>query len=410
MKKLFTLIYLITAFSAKADSWTQKATFAGPNRIGCFSFSIGTKGYFGCGYDTTWGVTQKFWEYNQQTNSWTQKADYPDSARIYATGFSIANYGYAGIGVSPAGGWMTDFWKYDPGANTWSSIDSFPGGGRSEACSFVINNKAYVGTGTGSVAPYIFNDLWEYDPLTNAWTSKASFPGLPRTKAIGFADVNYGYIVTGSASGIYFSDMYQYNPVTDSWIPKTNFTGDPRAGAAGFSLYNKLYLGTGLNHSATGTSYASNDWWQYNPDSNQWKQIIIFPSYPRYETGYFTINNKGYVGTGVKINVQYSDFWEYTPNAPNAIDEGASAPGGLQFTITPNPVKEMLIINYPFLENKNSAIVIKDLRGKIVYSLPQETRITNHETKINISGLSQGIYLVELSGEKEKTVKKFMKE
>jgi N-acetylneuraminic acid mutarotase len=410
MKKLFTLLSLSLSLSfslVKADFWTQKASFPGTNRIGCFSFTIGSKGYWGCGYDTNWTPTRTFWEYDKQFNTWTQKATFPDSARVYATGFSILNKGYAGLGVSPAMGWMEDFWEYDPATNAWSPIADFGGGQRSEACSFVVNNKAYVGTGTGVVAPYTFNDLWEYDPLTNIWTPKASLPGAARIKALGFTAGAYGYIVTGYAATNYFSDLWEYNPVTDSWLQKMNFTGDPRGGAAGVTLYNKIYLGTGNNQPATGSAYASKDWWKYDPLLNQWTPKNSFAGAPRYETGYFAIDNKGFVGIGVKANIQYSDFWEYTGD-PLGVEQIPI--NNLQFTISPNPANEFIVIRYALAEKENIEICITNARGEKVYLQKPGSRFPAPETKINISKFSQGIYFVDLSNGVEKAVKKFLKE
>ncbi|HKR04953.1 MAG TPA: T9SS type A sorting domain-containing protein [Bacteroidia bacterium] len=414
MKKLFILTLLSFTMSfAKADSWTQKATFPGSNRIGCFSFSMGTKGYFGCGYDNNWTTTRIFWEYDQLSNSWTQKADFPDSARVYATGFSIAGNGYAGLGVSPVLGWMQDFWKYDPAINAWSPVDSFPAGGRAEACSFVINNKAYVGTGSGNIAPYIFNDLWEYDPSTNAWTAKASFPGQARIKAMGVSTGSYGYIVTGFASTTYFSDVWQYNPVTNAWIQKANFTGDPRGGAAGFSLLGELYVGTGNNKPSVGSLYPSKDWWRYNQVINQWTQKNSFFGAPRYETGFFAINNKGYVGIGVNANVQYSDFWEYTPDAPSGINvfDPDSYRDGLEFEVYPNPAKESLFISYSLTEKENLEMIIRDIHGKKVCLTQSPIYNTQSKVfKVSLKELGCGIYLVELTNGKERAMKKFVRE
>jgi N-acetylneuraminic acid mutarotase len=406
MKKLFILLTLSLSLSlVKADFWTQRASFPGTNRDGCFSFSIGNKGYIGCGYDTNWTCTRKFWEYDKATNSWSQKADYPDSARIYAIGFTIGNFGYAGTGVSPAGGWFDDFWKYDPLTNTWTQIAAFGGGPRSEACAFVINNKGYVGTGTGTVSPYVFDDLWQYDPVSNVWTSKAFLPGFPRVKAMGFASGNFGYIATGYNVSTYYSDLWQYNSVTDTWLPKTSFPADPRGGTAGFSLNGELFFGTGNNQPISGGLYASKDWWVYNINLNQWAPKASFSGSSRYETGFFTIGPSGYVGLGLNANVMYNDFWQYTPDIPSGINELPVS--DLRFTVSPNPAKDVLVIESA---NKNLEITFRDVSGKIIYSHQPETKNQKPETTINVSSFPQGLYFVELSDGKTQSVEKFVKE
>jgi N-acetylneuraminic acid mutarotase len=414
MKKLFILLITyhlsLIAYHSKADYWTQKANFPGTNRFGCFSFSIGSKGYIGCGYDSNWAVTQTFWEYDQQSNSWTQKADFDSSARVYATGFSIGNMGYAGLGVSPASGWMQDFHQYNPATNTWSLIADYGGGQRSEACSFVINGKAYVGTGTGTVAPWTFNDLWEYDPITNAWTVKSPYPGTARIKALGFAAGPYGYIVTGYSGSAYFSDIWEYNPVTDSWLQKTNFTFDPRGGSAGFTLFNKIYLGTGINHPSTGSNYPSKDWQKYDPVLNQWTQKNSLIGYPRSESSYFAINNEGYLGIGLNGNFLYSDFWQYTGDPLSIEEDGAE---NVLYNIYPNPAEDYIIISSETGVKEKINITITNTEGKKIFT-QQLTTMPGHpgsyRETIDISHYSQGIYFVELKTSTEKAVKKFVKE
>jgi N-acetylneuraminic acid mutarotase len=77
--------------------WTQKADFAGGNRIFAIGFSIGNKGYIGTGGDG-YSFYKDFWEYNPAVNSWTKKADVPYGIRIGAIGFSIGTKGYIGAG------------------------------------------------------------------------------------------------------------------------------------------------------------------------------------------------------------------------------------------------------------------------------------------------------------------------
>lgn len=40
MKKLFALLYIVLAFSAKGDYWTQKADFGGIKRAGALHFQL----------------------------------------------------------------------------------------------------------------------------------------------------------------------------------------------------------------------------------------------------------------------------------------------------------------------------------------------------------------------------------
>src|SRR5258708_1015500 len=76
MKKLLTILIIYSAINAKADSWVQKASFPGLGLKWTFSFSIGNKGYVGCGKDSASFNHKDFWEYDPTSDTWTQKADF----------------------------------------------------------------------------------------------------------------------------------------------------------------------------------------------------------------------------------------------------------------------------------------------------------------------------------------------
>src|SRR5258706_2005338 len=127
MKKILTLYLICCSIISKADYWTQKASFPGAGLEYPFSFSIGNKGYVGCGRDSSGALQNDFWEYDLPTNVWTQKANFGGVPRYAACGFSIGNKGYAGLG-SVFINYKQDFWEYDPAANVWVQKANFGGG------------------------------------------------------------------------------------------------------------------------------------------------------------------------------------------------------------------------------------------------------------------------------------------
>src|SRR5256885_2241119 len=112
MKTLFTLFFIFCFLFVKGDYWTRKADFGGTGRAIAFSFSIGTKGYVGCGWDSTLMGLRDFWEYDPSNNSWSQKADFGGTGRIAAISFSILGKGYAGMGDDGTN-LLQDLWEYD---------------------------------------------------------------------------------------------------------------------------------------------------------------------------------------------------------------------------------------------------------------------------------------------------------
>ena len=252
-------------FDAPSSTWTQKTDFAGPGRGGAVGFSIAGKGYIGTGYRGTGNSTsdyfKDFWEYIPQTNQWLQKADCSDTARSYAVGFSIGDKGYIGSGTSPYG-LKNDFREYDPGTNTW--ILRAPIVARWAGTGFSIGNKGYFGFGH-SLSNFE-KDFWEYNPQSNEWLQRSNLPlpGVGRSNAIGFSIDSNGYIALGynSNSAPYsLIELWKYSPTLNTWESQEDFVGQKRVFATGFSIGNKAYLGTGFIGGSN--VHSLNDFWVY---------------------------------------------------------------------------------------------------------------------------------------------------
>lgn len=103
-----------------------------------------------------------------------------------------------------------------------------------------------------------------------------------------------------------------------TWTKKKDFPGQARYLGVAFSVNNKGYYGTGI---AGSDSYPLKDFWEYDPLTDQWTRIADFPGLPRGGSVAITINGKGYVGTGTdKIapstendNNHFRDFYEFDP-------------------------------------------------------------------------------------------------
>src|SRR5688572_22271908 len=89
----------------------------------------------------------------------------------------------------------------------------------------------------------------------------------------------------------------------DYWLQKANFGGLSRADATGFSLNGKGYIGTGF------TSTYATDWWEYDPATNLWTQKANYPAGGIVEASAFTIGSKGYILPAPSG----TDLWQYDP-------------------------------------------------------------------------------------------------
>lgn len=253
-------------YDPASDTWTQKADFGGTVRRSPAGFSIGDKGYVGTGYyyeNWTNIYCNDFWEYDPDANTWTQKADFAGARRSDAVGFSIGNKGYIGTGY--IGGETRDFWEYDPDTDTWTRKADFGGTARCTAVGFSIGTKGYIGTGNDRYG--MTKDFWEYDPAADTWTRMEDFGGAARNYSVGFSIANRGYIGTGQAGG-YAIDFWEYEP-TDS-IPdqftftdqtdvemNTTITSDTIT-VAGINTQVSISI-TGGTYSINGGEYTSND-------------------------------------------------------------------------------------------------------------------------------------------------------
>jgi len=314
MKKhilLFISGILFIAMQVSAGTWTKKANLPAIARYLPASFSIGTKGYVGCGMKgTASNVFNDFWEWDQATNTWTQKANFAGTPRQAPIGFAIGNKGYMGSGVDASAN-APDFYEYDPSTNTWTKKANVPVSGNDASVAFSIGTKGYVGTGSNGGTYY--NDFYEYDPVADTWTAKASVGIAGRCFASAFAVNGKGYIGLGSTGGVATKDMWEWDPSTNTWTQKANFTPGRWFGS-GFSIGNYGYISAGMDS----TGKCHNDLWQFDPVANTWTQLTNFPGSVRYGATAFSIGCKGYITEGLNLGtvVYQNDMYEYSTCIP----------------------------------------------------------------------------------------------
>lgn len=228
------------AYNPATNTWSAIASFPGVARYTAMTFVIGTKAYFGMGWD--WVVSpyrKDLWEYDQPTNLWTQKADLPGAPRQNPVGFAIGNKGYMGTGYNGSG--MNDFWEYDPPTNSWLARANVPGPARYGAAYFVIGNEGYVGIGG-----FALNDFYKYNPTSNNWTAIANFPSSGRYNPVSLGIGGCGYVSTGWAgSSNYLNDLWTFCCASPSAL---------------FPAPTPVCDGTTINFSNTSTGATSYSW------------------------------------------------------------------------------------------------------------------------------------------------------
>lgn len=390
-RSIFIGFLLLAGSSLTAQNWIQRADFGGDIRMGMAAIGLNGKGYAGFGADTVANnLFRDWWEYDPVTDVWTQKANFPSMRRSGPAIFT----GNSKIYIVGGGGNMmvifSDTWEYDPTLNQWSPKLNLPAGTRNLAASFSIGNKGYICTGQGGSPIDMQSDFWEYDVLSGNWTQKASFPGGKRVWASGFSVLGKGYVATGmDTAHNHNRDLWEYDPATDSWTRKADLpaNAEGRYCPVSFGIGNKGYLGTGVGPNL---NYQLNDFWEYNPLTDSWFQLVSEPSAGRCYASGFAIGTNVYLGTGLFTSTQYyKDLWVL-----DVLLAGIDHPENqFEYQLYPNPMYESAFLKIP--QTENTIFNLYDLNGNKVRQLT----ITGTNTILKRENLSCGLYLYSLEKE-----------
>jgi|GEM_PF-977848 len=69
-----------------------------------------------------------------------------------------------------------------------------------------------------------------------------------------------------------------------------------------------------------------------------------------------------------------------------------------RISIFPNPTNSLLNIQWSELTEKNVAIIISDVVGRLVYKLPMDIKDASGQQQINVKGIPNGLYLISVKG------------
>ena len=295
----------------------------------------------------TGGWNNDLWEYDHTTNNWTwlKGSSVSNQAGIYGTMGSydpsntpgIRKYpgvsavsgklyvmGGFGWGNTPGDGFLNDLWEYDPVINQWrwikgdnvrniSGIHGFqnipdnankPGGRYSSYYSLQsLNGELYYFGGEGYNATVVLgylNDLWRFNFSNNQWTW-----------------------LKGASGKQYYGEYG-----TKGIVTSTNKPGAKNA-ASSIGANGKYYLFGGSGSNTYPNGGTSNDMWEYDPTTNNWKWlkgsntsgaagnygtqgVAASTNDPSFRTNamLWSIGNKIYMFGGT-VGANLNDLWEY---------------------------------------------------------------------------------------------------
>jgi N-acetylneuraminic acid mutarotase len=148
------------------------------------------------------------------------------------------------------------------------------------------------------------------------WVKMSDFRGIPRGGAVSFvigdkAYIGLGYNSDDDSNDGYIKDFWVYNSAKDSWSSIAPFPGLGRTNAVGFSINGKGYIGTGFDGINT---VKLKDFWEYDPATNVWTKKDDFPGVARYKAVGFALKGYGYIGTGYGSDASdQNDFYKFDP-------------------------------------------------------------------------------------------------
>lgn len=234
--------------------------------------------------------------------TFVKKSVMSEIGRASAVGFVIADKGYVALGrTAVRSGALNDCWQYNPELDSWTKKKTFPGIARVNAMAEVVKGKAYVGLGYNiSIGAYgggNLTDLWMYDPIDDSWTKKAGLDGLSTAtnSCVSFVLNDEIYILAGFDGATFSDEFWKYNPLQGelgTWT-KLNGSPRPRSGAVLCANAEHIFFGTGYK------TLSENDWWEYYPKSDSWKQLKSMPDTGRENATSLTVDNRFFVSTGM---------------------------------------------------------------------------------------------------------------
>ena len=298
-------------------SFVQKKSM--PGVASAVAFAIDSVGYVTLGRDSSGIFRKECWAYNPRLDTWTKKTPFPGVARVKAVAVVLNGKAYVGLGFSGNGvytekAYLKDFWMYDPKIDTWTKKDSFPSTFTIGNGYFVQNNTLYITCGTNGAG--FNNEAWKFvadDGEKGNWEKINDFPGPARGVGVGCGNGEHFYFGTGYRTFIE-NDWWEYFPASDSWKQRKNMPDTGRENAVALSVNNRIFVATGRHFGGNLTGgHLKSDVLEYDIAHNVWYERGNMPASGRESAISFTIGGKGYIGFGENDSKVLNDFWSFEP-------------------------------------------------------------------------------------------------
>lgn len=145
--------------------------------------------------------------------------------------------------------------------------------------------------------------------------------------------------------------------------------------------------GTHLTHTSTGNTKKT---WNFN-----WKSPTTNVGEVKFYVAALAANGNGNTSGDQVVTATTGNF--------NVL--GLAKENQLDFTVYPNPVSDDLNIQLP-TGTQNTEVAVFDMSGKLI----RNATISAQNTKINVSELSTGVYILKLNSDGKMGTRQFIKE
>lgn len=178
--------------------------------------------------------------------------------------------------------------------------------------SYVVGNyMSHITTSVGS-----FNVDKNFN-LANVWSQVASFEGGLRSGGIAFALNDKGYFGLGKSGSrgedTYYNDLWQYDPDTDSWRQLSDFPSTGLDMAINFVIGDTAYVALGRYQDISINGYNVTTY-AYDVTNDKWNEMTSFPNIGRTGSVSFVSDGKGFVVGGYKEKDSYTnEVWCFDP-------------------------------------------------------------------------------------------------
>jgi N-acetylneuraminic acid mutarotase len=157
----------------------------------------------------------------------------------------------------------------------------------------------------GSVVP--FAELLNI--IQSPWTELSGFPSGILIGSGSCSDGEYGYVGLGKSYSGFMEDIYQYSVSYDDWNKIADFPGQPRTNPLSFVIDGKVFFGGGKDGApAYNNPQSYFDYYEYDPDLDQWGDILVYPGTSSYDYNGTSevVNGRCYISS------DSYEFYEFT--------------------------------------------------------------------------------------------------